>query len=191
MFMAAAHTPADQPKPSRAGRLLGLVRRLIDYGKELAASLHQRAATDPRAVVRSFGVCDLALIVLRIKRGLLRANALEARLVQNAARLDAGRTPRSAPTEHNPRPARPAVPRTEDPNAPLALPTEAAPPGSAAGRSASSSPISAATSAFRAVIRYGGNCKTPSSARRRLRPAGARDHRSGSGSSAIPCPPTH
>jgi len=125
MFMFAAPTPADQPTPSRTGRLLGLVRRLIDYGKELAASLHQRAATDPRSVVRSFGVCDIALIVLRIKRGLLRANALEARLVQNAARLDSGPRPRSAPTEHTPRPARSAVPRTKDPDAPLALPTEA------------------------------------------------------------------
>ena len=73
----------------------------------------------------SFGICDLALILVRITRGLLLANALEARLVQNAARLDAVRRPRSAPAERKPRPARPAVPRAEDPNAPLALPTEA------------------------------------------------------------------
>jgi hypothetical protein len=123
--MSAAPTSAEQPKPSRAGRLLDLVRRLIDYGKELAASLHQRAATDPRSVVRSFGTCDLALILVRIKRGLLRADALEARLVRNAARLDAGPTPRSAPAQHNARSAKPAVPRPEDPDAPLSLPTEA------------------------------------------------------------------
>jgi hypothetical protein len=123
--MSDAPAPAEQPKPSRTGRLLGLVRRLIDYGKELATTLHQRAATDPRSVARSFGICDLALILLRITRGLLRANALEARLVQSAARLDAGRRPRSAPAQHTPRPARPAVPRAEDPDAPPELPTEA------------------------------------------------------------------
>ena len=124
-FMSAAPTPAEQPKPSRAGRLLDLVRRLIDYGKELATTLHQRAATDPRSVARSFGTCDLALILVRITRGLLRAHALEERLVQSAARLDAGRRARSAPAQRKPRPTNPAMPRTEDPDAPLALPTEA------------------------------------------------------------------
>jgi hypothetical protein len=121
----AATAPAEQPKPSRTGRLLGLIRTLIDYGKELAATLHQRAATDPRSVARSFGICDLALILLRITRGLLRASALEARLVQNAARLDAGRRPCSAPAQRTSCTAPPAVPRTEDPDAPLVLPTEA------------------------------------------------------------------
>lgn len=123
--MPSAPAPADQPKPSRTGRLLDLVRRLIDYGKELAATLHQRAATDARSVACSFGTADLALILLRIKRGLLRANALEARLVQNATRLDAGPTPRSAPAEHKPRAAKPAAPRAEDPDTPIELPTEA------------------------------------------------------------------
>ena len=75
--------------------------------------------------MRSFGTCDLALILVRIKRGLLRADALEARLVQNAARLDAGPMPRSAPAQHNPRSAKPAVSRPEDPDAPIELPTEA------------------------------------------------------------------
>jgi hypothetical protein len=123
--MSAAATSAEQPKPSRAGRLLDLVRRLIDYGKELAATLHQRAATDPRSVTRSFGTADLALILVRIRRGLLRANALEARLVQNAARLDAELKPCSVPAQHKALPARPAVPRTEDPDARLELRTEA------------------------------------------------------------------
>jgi hypothetical protein len=123
--MSAAAAPAEPPKPSRAGRLLRLVRKLIDYGRELAATLHQRAATDLHAVACSFGTCDLALILVRIQRGLLRANALEARLVQNAVRLDAGPKPRSAPAQHEPRPACPAAPRAEAPDAPLELPTEA------------------------------------------------------------------
>jgi hypothetical protein len=130
----AEPAPADQPKPSRSGRLLALVRRLINYGKDLAATLHQRAAADPRFVERAFGICDLALIVVRIKRGLLRAGALEARLVQNAALLDAGPRPRFPPAEHKPCPARSprqargnrrAMSDAEDPEAPLELPTEA------------------------------------------------------------------
>jgi len=132
----SAPPPSTEPdaKPSRSVRLLCLIRRLIDYGRELAATLHQRGATDPRFAARSFGIADLALILLRIKRGLLRANALEARLAQNAAKLDAGPRPRSTPAQRKPPPAPspdqaeahgPAVPRTEDPDAPLELPTEA------------------------------------------------------------------
>ena len=125
MFMSAEPTPPEPPKPSRSGRLLDLVRRLIDYGRELAATLHDRIAEDPRFPERSFGICDLPSILLRIKRGLLRATALEARLVQSAARLDAERKPRSLPAQRQPRTARPAVARTEDPSAPFELPTEA------------------------------------------------------------------
>jgi hypothetical protein len=125
MFMSDATSPAEQLQPSRAGRLLGLVRRLVDYGRQLAATLHQRAAADPRSVMRSFGISDLALIVLRIKRGLLRAEALEARLVQCARRLDAERKPRAAPAQRKPSPTRSAMPPAEDPDAPFALPTEA------------------------------------------------------------------
>jgi hypothetical protein len=123
--MSAAPASAEQPKPSRTGRLLDLVRRLIDYGRELAASLHQHTATDPCSVGHSFGTADLALILLRIRRGLLRANALEARLVQNAARLDAGPRPRSASTPHESCSARAPASRIEDPDAPIDLPTEA------------------------------------------------------------------
>ncbi|HME21691.1 MAG TPA: hypothetical protein VKI44_10155 [Acetobacteraceae bacterium] len=125
MFMSAAATPAEPPNPSRAGRLLNLVRKMIDYGRELAATLQQRAAADLRPIAHLFGTCDLAVILVRIQRGLLRANALEARLVQNAARLDAERSPRSAPARQTPRPARLAAPRAEDPGAPVELPTEA------------------------------------------------------------------
>jgi hypothetical protein len=132
--MSAAATSAEPASPSRAERLLCLVRKLIDFGRELAATLHHRAATDPRSVVRAFGICDLALILLRIQRGLLRASALEARLVQNAVRLDAetkprsapaARKPRSAPAARKPRPARPAARRAEAPDARPELPTEA------------------------------------------------------------------
>ena len=59
---------APDPKPSRASGLLGLVRQLIDYGRELAATF--RSSPHPRHH-------DIALILARITRGLLRAEALE------------------------------------------------------------------------------------------------------------------
>ncbi len=123
--MSAAASPTEPPKPSRSGRLLNLVRKLIDYGHELAATLQQRATADLRSIAQSFGTSDLALILMRIRRGLLCANALEARLVQSAVRLDAERRSRSAPARHAPRPACPVAPRDEAPDAPLELPTEA------------------------------------------------------------------
>src|SRR5271165_2075809 len=78
---------AGAEAPSRAGRLLGLVRKLIDYGKELASTLRQRtSATNLAAVTRHFGTSDIALILARITQGLLRAAALETRLISRAAR---------------------------------------------------------------------------------------------------------
>ena len=46
---AAASPPTTQPdpQPSRAGRLLALVRKLIDYGKELVATIRERVVADP------------------------------------------------------------------------------------------------------------------------------------------------
>ena len=78
--MSAAEAASD-PKPSRASGLLGLVRQLIDYGRQLAATL--------RSNPHPFGASDIALILARITRGLLRAEALEARIIRTAATLDA------------------------------------------------------------------------------------------------------
>lgn len=99
---AAPTTPAPIPastgEPSRAGRLLGLVRKLIEYGRELAITLRRHSvATDLAAATRAFGTSDTALILARITRGLHRADALEARLVRGAARLDAGPRPQAPP----------------------------------------------------------------------------------------------
>jgi hypothetical protein len=100
---AAATAPTPTPEPSRVGRLLGLVRKLIDYGRELAATLRHHSATiDLAAATRPFGTRDIALILAHITRGLHRANALEARLVRNAARLDAPPRPRAAPATAKP-----------------------------------------------------------------------------------------
>ena len=67
------------PRTSRVSRLLSLVRNLIEYGWQLGATLRR----NPGPLSRS----DLAAILARITRGLLRAELLETRIVRNAARL--------------------------------------------------------------------------------------------------------
>jgi hypothetical protein len=120
---AAANAPDPPTQPSRSANLLGLVRKLIDYGKELAATIRQRAFTNPGPVISCFGTADVALILARISRGLHRANALEARLLRNADRLDAA--PRGASSPRTPRaPRPPATPSADETNARLThLPT--------------------------------------------------------------------
>jgi hypothetical protein len=103
---AAAPTTQPDPAPSRSGRLLALIRKLIDYGKEVAATI-QRVATDPRAVISRFGTADLPTILACIARGLHRARALEERVLRRAAWLD-----------REPRPAKPRPGRREAADAP-------------------------------------------------------------------------
>ena len=127
--MSAAATVPDSPtQPSRSARLLGLVRRLIDYGKELAATIRERVVTDPISVRCGFGTVDVGLILARIARGLHRANALEARLLSKAHRLDA--PPRRAASPSSPRLPRPATApadgETDEPIARLPTPDQIA-----------------------------------------------------------------
>ena len=83
--MSATEATTAAPKPSRAGRLICLVRQLIDYGRQLAATLRNNQ--------HPFSASDIALILARITRGLLRAEALEARIIRTAAKLDAEPAP--------------------------------------------------------------------------------------------------
>jgi hypothetical protein len=125
MSAAATH---PNPAPSRTGGLLGLVRKLIDYGRELAATLREHGlGPQPAVTARPFGTTDLALILARIARGLLRADALEARLLRDAPLLDAPRQPRpcqSPPATAKPHATRqrPSAPRADDDAALLASP---------------------------------------------------------------------
>src|SRR5271157_4684618 len=113
-----AHMPAADPRPSRAGRLLNLVRALIDYGRQLATTF--------RSNLHPFGTSDIALILARITRGLLLAEALEARIIRDAARLHAEPAPPRAPSHRQPPPARPAITRPTDTDSQLVvLPTPA------------------------------------------------------------------
>jgi len=98
-----------EDKSSRFGRLVGLVRKLIDYGRELATTLQRRATTtDLAAITLPFGTSDIALILARITRGLQRANALEARVAELAARPAAPSTPSRTPAQRTPRAPQPA-----------------------------------------------------------------------------------
>ena len=134
-------TSPDPPRPGPAvpaaiGCVLRLVRKLIDYGKEIAGSLQQRAGTPGFArFARPFGTADLAIILARITNGLRRAAELEARLCRRAARgqdllaapvrLPAPRGPRAARQVAAPdaRPARRRAGHIENPRL-ARLPTE-------------------------------------------------------------------
>ena len=159
-------TPTSAPdrattdKPGRLGRVLCLVRKLIDYGKNLANTVQQRAAARGFAFfARPFGTADLAVILARITNGLRRAAVLEAALIRRAARgrdltptpirLPAARGPRSAPQSRprtpSPNPSQATTPRTR---VSRACPRKMkSPPRFGAGLSAPSSPTSAVTSA--------------------------------------------
>ncbi len=118
--MSAATTAPPPTAESRSGRLLALVRKLIDYGKELAATIRERIA-EPVFARTCFGTNDLAVIVRRIAHGVQLANALEARVLQRAAWLDKGPRPSRPQAARNP--AKPAAPRPAA-DAPLShLPT--------------------------------------------------------------------
>jgi hypothetical protein len=110
-FMSAAvATPTTQPdpatadQPSPSARLICLVRKLIDYGRQLAASFQQRTInTEVAGATSAFGTKDIAQILARITRGLLRATALEASLVRGTACLDTPTRQPAASTQRRPR----------------------------------------------------------------------------------------
>jgi hypothetical protein len=115
---AVAHTNRPDPHqdrpavgvdaPSRTGRLLTLIRTLIDYGRQLANTLQQHTSvTNLADVTRHFGTVDIGEILARIARGLLRAAALETRLSSRLARQPAAPATPSAPSRRRPRAARP------------------------------------------------------------------------------------
>jgi hypothetical protein len=73
--------------PPALGRILSLVRKLIDFGKQIATTVKQRAASaDFSLLASSFGSADLAVILARITNGLRGAMALETALCQRAVR---------------------------------------------------------------------------------------------------------
>ena len=117
--------PASTDRRGQLTRLLSLVRKLIDYGKDLATTLRARGLTDrPAGASAHFGTRDIALILSRIAAALLRADALESRLLRSAARPDPKPRPPRAPSQCAPRAARQQAEPAEQPDPLLArLPT--------------------------------------------------------------------
>ena len=117
---------APAPIPSGTSRVLGLLHKLIDYGKGVARALHQRVTptsvpAPSKAVARQFGTMNILLILSRIVRGLRLAAALEARLVHQPVRQEAEPAPVRAPSARTARPAEPSAPRAERAASPLPL----------------------------------------------------------------------
>jgi hypothetical protein len=140
MFDAATEpVAAVQPDPNRAepprpippkiARVLSVLHPLIAYGKNLADMLQQHAAAPHllpffEFLGINFGTRNLALILARITRGLLRAAALEARLRRRAARgPDLQSAPRRPPSKRKPRAAKPTIPLRGPAPDPAHLPT--------------------------------------------------------------------
>jgi hypothetical protein len=96
VFMSDAPSTAKPAAPSgpqgrtRSAGLLALVRAIIDYGRTLAGALQrQDPPAAPAEVAWRYGTASLAVIIGRVMRGLRIAEALEARLIRGARRLDA------------------------------------------------------------------------------------------------------
>jgi len=134
--MSAASTTATLPDPpdptpdpaaanaqtqSRTGRLLGFIRKLIDYGTELAHSMrHQPTLAALATVTLHFGTRDMALILARITRGLQLAGGLQAKLASRPLPETKAPAAVRAPPERKPRTARRAPRRPALPNMPTA-----------------------------------------------------------------------
>ncbi len=132
---AAATTPAealqpdpDRAQPTRISEVLGLLKTLIAYGRNLADTLQQHAA-DPDVlpcfafVASIFSTSNVSLILARITRGLLRAAALEARLLRRAARGHLEPVSIRPPSQRKPRAASPATKPRRRAHDPARMPT--------------------------------------------------------------------
>jgi hypothetical protein len=123
-LVAADRTDPDRAVPPRIAQVLGVVRTLIAYGKNLADTLESNASQPHllpcfRFIASIFATRDIALILARIKRGLLRAAALEERLQKRAASGRDIQPVRVRPrSPRKPRTAKPATSPVYDPRLP-------------------------------------------------------------------------
>lgn len=123
----AEPTPVPGPQDQGTNRhapLLGLLRKILDYGRDLVATLQRQNSPFPSTeTARRFGTLNLALIIARITRGLRLVTGLEARLLRARPPQAGRRAPRRGLI--GPRPARPPRPTQSEEDAALlrALPT--------------------------------------------------------------------
>ena len=97
-------TPTPDRAPRVADGLVALVRRMAAFGRELLDTLQRGNTGFPSLpAARNFGTISLALIIARITRGLMIAQALEDRLLR--------RRPRRAEPAERTTPAGPRAPR--------------------------------------------------------------------------------
>ena len=88
--LATQHAPSQdrsgQPVPRNIAGLLAIVRILLAFGRHLSETLERRAAKRSFSLLAQFfGTARLPVILARISRGILRAEALEQVLLSLAA----------------------------------------------------------------------------------------------------------
>jgi hypothetical protein len=87
--LAPADPPPDQPGktvPGNIALMLHVVSQLLGYGQHLLDTLHRRAASPTFTLIAAcFGTAKLSTITAHLKRGLLRATALQRVLLARAA----------------------------------------------------------------------------------------------------------
>jgi len=90
------------------------VRKLIDFGRDLMATVQARE-TDaaPITIARRFGTLDAARIIARITRGLMIAAALELRLSRPVPCMGVRPTP-PTPARRTSAPRKPRQPRIDE-----------------------------------------------------------------------------
>ncbi len=115
----AAPGPSDQDATGR-GRLLGLVRKILGYGRDLVASLQRQNMPAPSlTIARRFGTFNLALIIARITRGLAIAARLEVRLARTPPTRAVAQSSATRNPSAQPRTARPPEPSQAEDDAAL------------------------------------------------------------------------
>ena len=108
--MSAAPEPTPQPQaraPRVADGLVDLVRRLAAFGRDLLDTIQRGNTGFPSLpVARRFGTISLAMVIARLTRGLLIAQALEDRLLRRRGPRATPPSPRTTPrATRSPRPA--------------------------------------------------------------------------------------
>jgi hypothetical protein len=105
-----------KPVPERIAEILSIIAILAEYGRHLADTIEHRAVWRGFATIAQFfGTAALPVILARIRRGIMRAVALERVLLERAAR---GRDlVFLAPREYSRRQAQPAAPPPPEPAA--------------------------------------------------------------------------
>ena len=122
--IATPQPKPTRPMPARIGQVLGILRTLIAYGNNLAETLENHASQPHLLpffgfVATMFRSKDVAQILARIRRGLLRAALLEERLRKRADRgRDIQPVRIRAPRQRKPRAAKPAASLAHDPRLP-------------------------------------------------------------------------